>query len=360
MSTPPYTVEIVPLTTIQISEAIQPRISLDHDVVTEYQTLYAEAEDTEPLPPLDVFHIKKTYYVADGFHRLAAAKEARRTTLVCHVYTGTESEAMRHAAYANLRRGLAYRRHDRERILERLLQDPQESPRSNRDLAQVLGLSHVTVGRARSRLAHIATLTQELDAQPTTAPTPAAQQHEQLAAFLAVPMAQVALAAKRGLAESAEVVRDIARTMADRGQPVEEAKREKAEALVFWAERQAREDAGQYGAPRRRETAEARRQRQADNEMQQRGFALHGILRTLTELLPSTPEDEAAGSEPYTPAESPADLIAAAERDIARRQNSEETRDWQRAYIVQQLQTAYRVLDAFKAACVAQGWTVPF
>src|SRR5215471_3168314 len=223
-----YTMTTLSLDQIHVQEGIQPRITLDPSVVQEYATLYAEAEDEDPLPPLDVFLIEETYYVADGFHRLAAAKQAQRTELVCHVYTGTQPQAMRHAAFANLRRGLAYSQHDRQRILERLLQDLDVSQRSNRDLAQVLGLSHVTVGRARQRLAHIATLTQELEAQPTTATTPAAQRQEQLAHLLAV---------------SGTVVRDIARTMADRGQSAEEATQREARNLASRADIQARMDA---------------------------------------------------------------------------------------------------------------------
>jgi len=223
-----YTMTTLSLDQIHVQEGIQPRITLDPSVVQEYATLYAEAEDEDPLPPLDVFLIEETYYVADGFHRLAAAKQAQRTELVCHVYTGTHPEAMRHAAFANLRRGLAYSQHDRQRILERLLQDLDVSQRSNRDLAQVLGLSHVTVGRARQRLAHIATLTEDLEAQPTTATTPTARQQEQLAAFLDMPVAEIAVLAKHHQADSATVVRDIARTMADRGQSVQEATQHQA------------------------------------------------------------------------------------------------------------------------------------
>ena len=33
---------------------------------------------------------------------------------------------------------------------------------------------------------------------------------------------------------------------------------------------------------------------------------------------------------------------------------------WEREETVKALQKAYHVLDAFKAACVGQGWTVPF
>ena len=209
----PYTVAPLPVMQIHIDDAIQPRTGLSEIVVHEYATLYAESEDTEPLPPLDVFQIERRYYVADGFHRLAAAKEAKRKEVVCHVYTGTQPEAMRHAAFANLRRGLAYSQHDRQRILERLLQDPEASQRSNRDLAQVLGLSHVTVGRARQRLATIATLEAEWQVLPE--PQTMAPRTEQIAAFLGTDIHVVHAYLQLGDGRLADVLTTVARRMTD-------------------------------------------------------------------------------------------------------------------------------------------------
>jgi len=254
--------------TLQVDPAIQPRAALTTSVIAEYATLYAEVDDYEPLPPLDVFHLEGGYYLADGFHRAAAAQEARRPTVLCRVYQGTRQDAIRHAALANLKRGLPYSHGDRAQVLERLLHDPEVGQRSDRQLAADLGLSHMTVNRARHRLAHIATLTQELAAQPTTAPTPAAQRQEQLASFLDVPVEQVALLAKHHKVDSATVIRDIARTMADRGQSAQETKREEAAYLVHRAERQAREDAGRFLRPR--ETADERAKRRAEAEREER------------------------------------------------------------------------------------------
>src|SRR5215831_1533257 len=149
-STP--TVQTLAIRTIHVRDEIQPRFYLNNMVIDEYATLYAEVDGTEPLPPIDVFAVGKQYYVSDGFHRLEAAKAAKRTELVCRVYQGSLQAAMRHGALANLRRGMVYSQQDRQRVLERFLADPEMSQRSNRDLGQLLGLSHVTVGRARQRL----------------------------------------------------------------------------------------------------------------------------------------------------------------------------------------------------------------
>jgi ParB-like chromosome segregation protein Spo0J len=340
---------------LQVDAAIQPREFLTPDVIDEYATLYREVEDHEPLPPLEVFELDGAYYLADGFHRAAAAQKAQRPTVLCRVYQGTRQDAIRHAALANLKRGLPYSFADRTQVLERLLQDPEVGQRSDRQLAADLGLSHMTVYRARQRLAHIATLTQELEAQPITATTPAAKHQEQLASFLEVPVEQVALLAKHHQADPATVIRDIARTMADSGQSAPWAKRQEAQYLTGRAERQAREDAGR--PPRPRATAEERATRRADNEREARYSELYSFLLTFEGMLPytPTPEEAAKGDEPYTPKYSPAEMIAAADSYFVVKHTRGGPED-----IVERLQNAYDVLDAFKAACIAQGWEVTF
>jgi uncharacterized ParB-like nuclease family protein/phage terminase small subunit len=343
---------------LQADAALQPRTVLTPTVIEEYATLYREAEDEEPLPPLEVFEVEGRYYLADGFHRAAAAQRAQRLTVLCRVYHGTRQDAIRHAALANLKRGLPDGHGDRAQMLERLIQDPEVGQRSDRQLAADLGLSHMTVYRARQRLAHIATLTQELEAQPTTARTPAAQRQEQLASFLAVPVEQVALLAKHRAMESTKVIHDIARDMADRGQSAQEAKRREAEDLVSLAKRQAWEDAGRPPRPPRpRETAEERAQRQVEAEWGTQYWRLRRFLGTFDEWTPftPTPEQAAEGDVAYTPDYNPAELIEAAEHYVVAKRN-----EWERQDIVERLQKAYHLLDAFKAACVAQGWEVPF
>jgi uncharacterized ParB-like nuclease family protein/phage terminase small subunit len=353
-SAPPAPVELA-VADLQVDAAIQPREFLNPDVIDAYATLYREVEDHEPLPPLDVFHLDGAYYLADGFHRAAAAQKAQRPTVLCRVYQGTRQDAIRHAALANLKRGLRYTSGDRERVLERLLQDPEVRQRSDRQLAADLEMSHMTVNRARRRLAHIATLTEALEAQPTTATTPAAKQQEQLASFLEVPVEQVARLATHPAADRTEVIHRMARTMADQGKSAPEARSQAARTLASFAEYQARADAGQV--PRRPPTAAERERRRANTEREQRYLRLCRFLRDLAELDPSlsSPEDDAHGEEEALDYVTAADLIAAAESYIV----ANHLRD-DREHIVEQLQRASRALDALKAACIAQRWDVPF
>ena len=148
--TAPYTLMTLACSALQVDTGIQPRLALDSQVVTKYATLYEEDEEGQTtLPPLDVFQVEGAYYVADGFHRLAAALQASRDTVPCQVYTGTRRDAMVHAVFANVRRGLDYSYGDKQQILERLLADPEIAARGDRSLAQDLGVSHMTVWRTR-------------------------------------------------------------------------------------------------------------------------------------------------------------------------------------------------------------------
>ena len=95
---------------------------------------------------------------------------------------------MVHAVFANVRRGLDYSYGDKQRILERLLADPEIAQRGDRALARDLGMSHMTVWRTRARLAEEARLQAEIAALPATATAPKVREQEQLAAYLGVPV----------------------------------------------------------------------------------------------------------------------------------------------------------------------------
>lgn len=225
-SAAPYTLETLTVRSIHALDDIQPRSYLSTQVIEEYATLYSEADGDDPLPPIDVFLEGKKYYVSDGFHRLEAAKRAKRTDLACHVYAGSRQEAMRHGAFANLKRGLAYSHDDRQRILERLLQDPEVTQRTDRALARDLGLSHVTVGRARHRLAAEATLETEWRAVPVTQTQEHLRRQEQIATFLEVEPAVVASYDKIAPAplDKDRLIPWVARNMTDRNESEADAK----------------------------------------------------------------------------------------------------------------------------------------
>jgi ParB-like chromosome segregation protein Spo0J len=74
---------------------------LDEAVVARY------AENLGSLPPVVVFETEDGLLVADGYHRLAAARRAGRKTIAADVRRGSRADALRYAIeVASARRGL--------------------------------------------------------------------------------------------------------------------------------------------------------------------------------------------------------------------------------------------------------------
>src|SRR5690554_6662873 len=68
---------------------------------------YAEAmESGAEFPPVTLYRESDTFWPADGFHRIAAAKKLGRETIAAKVIDGTRRDAILHAAGANASHGL--------------------------------------------------------------------------------------------------------------------------------------------------------------------------------------------------------------------------------------------------------------
>ena len=89
---------------IQCARDIQPRVATDKAVVKEYAARLDAGDD---LPPVVVFFDGTTYWLAEGFHRLAAYKLAGRKTIDCIVIKGTKEDAQWHALQSNRDHGHA-------------------------------------------------------------------------------------------------------------------------------------------------------------------------------------------------------------------------------------------------------------
>ena len=69
-----------------------PRRHLDQDRVRRY------AKVLDQLPPVTVFALEdQTLLLVDGYHRIAAAQQAGRTTIRAEVRVGTKAEALQFA-----------------------------------------------------------------------------------------------------------------------------------------------------------------------------------------------------------------------------------------------------------------------
>lgn len=90
--------------------------------------------------------------LADGFHRLAAAKAAGRLKVDAIIFEGGQREAWLHAVGANPKNGVRPSAADLRHAVETMLKDPEWSVWSDREIARQTGSSHQTVARIRQEL----------------------------------------------------------------------------------------------------------------------------------------------------------------------------------------------------------------
>jgi hypothetical protein len=124
----------------------QMRAVLDEATVAEY------AECIDDLPPITVFHDGEEYYNADGFHRLAAHKQAGKFKIACAVKSGSLRDAILWACSANASHGRRRTREDKRRAVETLLRDEEWGARSDRWIADQVQVGHPLVASVREEL----------------------------------------------------------------------------------------------------------------------------------------------------------------------------------------------------------------
>ncbi|MFO1095052.1 MAG: ParB/RepB/Spo0J family partition protein [Planctomycetaceae bacterium] len=84
----------------------QSRVSISEETVDDYTEVLESNGRAWPFPPIVVFHDGHQYLVADGFHRVLAARRAKRGDIPCEIRTGTAQDALRFGMTANDIHGL--------------------------------------------------------------------------------------------------------------------------------------------------------------------------------------------------------------------------------------------------------------
>ena len=136
---------------IEATANTQVRHRLDARVIEEYaEAMQAGAN----FPALTVFAEKDSqrYILADGFHRLEAAKASGLAHFNCEVKRGGVRAALGHALGANDQHGLRRTNADKRNAVELALQDPKWCAWSNVDISRLCRVSDKTVARVREDL----------------------------------------------------------------------------------------------------------------------------------------------------------------------------------------------------------------
>ena len=135
---------------IRTDGGTQPRAKLHADVIEDYAMLMRRGMR---FPPLTVFFDGTNYWLADGFHRLHAWLKAHgRKPIAVEVIQGGKSEARWYSFGANLLNGLRRSTADKARAVKAALRHPQGAEKSDRQIAEHVGVHFETVAKYRKVL----------------------------------------------------------------------------------------------------------------------------------------------------------------------------------------------------------------
>lgn len=127
----------------------QSRLKLNHVTIEDYaEAMQAGVE----FPPITVFYDGKIYWLADGFHRVAAARKAFVEDIACEVRQGTRRDAVLYSVGANAAHGLPRSREDKKCAVMTLLHDEEWSKWSDREIARQCHVDHKYVGKLRKEV----------------------------------------------------------------------------------------------------------------------------------------------------------------------------------------------------------------
>jgi hypothetical protein len=140
---------MLPMEAIRAESTIQAREEIDAVAVREYADAMKEGIK---FPAIVVFSDGENSWLADGYHRLAAAKEVGWTKIDSDIRTGTRRDALLFAASANSAHGLRRTNADKRRAVTLLLQDEEWRHWSNREIARRCAVSEFLVRQVRESI----------------------------------------------------------------------------------------------------------------------------------------------------------------------------------------------------------------
>jgi hypothetical protein len=139
----------IALKEILLDASTQIRATTRKEVIAEYKdAMKAGAK----FPPVVLFHSEEGYHVGDGFHRILAARQAKRRKIRAEVHEGGQREALLHACCANATHGIRRTNAEKRKAVRTLLGDPEWAQWSNREIARRAGVSDPFVGTIQKEL----------------------------------------------------------------------------------------------------------------------------------------------------------------------------------------------------------------
>lgn len=140
-------IDNVPLESVRINGGTQSRVELNQSAIAEYAEAIRLAVE---LPPVVMFFDGVHFWLADGFHRYHAHREAGAMEIAADIRTGTQRDAILYSVGANASHGLRRSNEDKRKAVEILLADPEWAAWSNNAIAKACAVSDKTVAAYRA------------------------------------------------------------------------------------------------------------------------------------------------------------------------------------------------------------------
>ena len=157
---------IIKISKIILDAKAQPRTELNSEIIQEYAQTWKDGSTR--FPPIVVycnevnFELADNYWLADGWHRVNAAKVAGVKEIEADVRTGTLRDAILFSVSANAKHGMRRTNADKRRAVMTILQDSDWSLSSDNAIAKLCSVSQNFVSELRNSY-----LTSDVRYEPT-------------------------------------------------------------------------------------------------------------------------------------------------------------------------------------------------
>ena len=137
---------MIELSKVRIDGELQPRAELNQDTIAEYAEAYKSGAK---FPPVKLFFDGSSYWLADGFHRYSAARDAGLTTIYEEIIPGSRRDALLFSRSANDGHGLRRSNADKRKTVLSMLVDAEWSQWTDVRIAKACAVSSNFVGDIR-------------------------------------------------------------------------------------------------------------------------------------------------------------------------------------------------------------------
>ena len=139
----------ISISDIRLDGNTQARAGMKTETISDY----AEAmKQGDRFPPVVVFNDGNNYWLADGFHRIYAARDIGVEEVDAEVLEGSIHDARWFAVGANNRHGARPTNEDKRSAVQLALDDEKLCARSNREIARQCGVSEFLVRKLRDEI----------------------------------------------------------------------------------------------------------------------------------------------------------------------------------------------------------------